>query len=316
MISHGLHDSNRVDLHGPIEARQKSLTIALAVSTLYLLAEVIGGLMANSLALLADAGHMATDVGSLGLALFATWMASRPASVRTTYGFQRVEVLAALTNALSFWAIAIWIFIESYQRFMSPPEVEGPLMLVVGLVGLVVNIIAVWLLKDNAEESLNIEAALIHVIGDLIGSVGVLIAALLVLVFGWRVADPVVGAAIGVLVLLSSSRLLLKVLNVLMQGAPPRLALQRLCQRLEQEGSVTGVHDIHVWSLTTGYDIFSAHITAEIKSVEESSLLLQRLRQIATKDFGVAHVTIQLEESGKECEEAHHIEHGVGQEIL
>ncbi len=306
-----LHNSHEVHVHGHIDARQRSLTIALVVTTVYMLAEVIGGLLSNSIALLADAGHMVTDAASIGLALFATWVASRPASARRTYGFQRVEVLAALINAISLCVISVWIFIESYKRFISPPEVEGPLIFAVGLVGLLVNIVAAWVLKRDAKESLNVEGAFLHVIGDLIGSVGVLIAGLLVVLFDWRVADTIVGAAIGILVVLSSSHLLMKVFNVLMQGAPPQLALQNLCQRLEGEDGVTGVHDIHAWSLTTGYDVFSAHITADIKTVEESNRLLQRLREIATKDFGVAHVTIQLEESGRECEEAHHIEHQV-----
>jgi len=306
-----LHNSHEVHIHGPVGARQKSLTIALVVTSGFMFAEVIGGLLSNSLALLADAGHMMTDSGSIGLALFATWIATRPASVRRTYGFHRVEVLAALINALSLWSISVWIFIESYRRFTSPPEVEGPVMFGIGLLGLLVNLAAAWALKGDAKENLNIEGAFLHVIGDLIGSIGVLIAGLLVVAFDWRVADPIAGAIIGVLIVLSSSRLLLKVFNVLMQGAPPRLALENLCQRLEREDGVTGVHDIHVWSLTTGYDVFSAHITADIKTVEHSNRLLQRLREIAIKDFGVAHVTIQLEESGRECEEAHHIEHQV-----
>lgn len=306
-----LHNSHEVHIHGPAGARQKSLTIALVVTGGFMFAEVIGGLLSNSLALLADAGHMITDAGSIGLALFATWIATRPASVRRTYGFHRVEVLAALINALSLWSISVWIFIESYRRFTSPPEVEGPVMFGIGLLGLLVNLAAAWALKGDAKENLNIEGAFLHVIGDLIGSIGVLIAGLLVVAFDWRVADPIAGAIIGVLIVLSSSRLLLKVFNVLMQGAPPRLALENLCQRLEREDGVTGVHDIHVWSLTTGYDVFSAHITADVETVEHSNRLLQRLRDIAIKDFGVAHVTIQLEESGRECEEAHHIEHQV-----
>lgn len=273
------------------------------------MAEVIGGIIANSLALLADAGHMVTDAAAIGLALVAMWVAGRPASAQRTFGFHRVEILTALLNALTLWLIAAWIFFEAYQRFLDPPEVRGALTLVVGAGGLVVNIGTVWILKRAAGESLNVEGAFWHVIGDLLGSVGVVAASILIIAFGWHLADPIFGVVIGLLILFSSSRLLWRVVHVLMEGTPSQLDLQSLCRRLEQVQGVTGVHDIHAWSVTTGYEVLSAHVTADMAIVKEPTHLLQHLREIAVAEYGITHTTIQLEDSAESCEESHHIEH-------
>ncbi len=294
-------------------ATRKRLWIALGLVAGFAVAEVIGGLAANSLALLADAGHMVADAAAIGLALFAMWVAERPASARTTFGFQRTEVLAALVNAVGLWAVAAWVFFEASRRFMSPSEVEAPLMLVVGAVGLAANLGAAAALRSAASESLNVEGAFLHILGDLAGSVGVVAAGVLVLAFGWNLADPVIGALIGVLIVFSSARLLWKVLRVLMEGTPSRLDLQRLCERLEQVPQVTGVHDIHVWSISSGYEVMSTHVTASCATREERERLLAALREIATGEFGITHVTIQLEDSPEGCEEAHHIAHSGGQ---
>lgn len=294
-------------------ASRKRLRIALALVAGFALAEVIGGLAANSLALLADAGHMVADAAAIGLALFAMWVAERPASARTTFGFQRTEVLAALANAVGLWAVAAWVFFEAGQRLLSPPEVEAPLMLAVGAAGLAVNLGAAAALRRAAAESLNVEGAFLHVLGDLLGSVGVVVAGVLILAFGWTLADPIIGAVIGVLIVFSSARLLWKVLRVLMEGTPSRLDLQRLCERLEQVPQVTGVHDIHAWSISTGYEVMSTHVTTSCAGREERERLLAALRDIACSEFGLAHVTIQLEDSPEGCEEAHHIAHPGGQ---
>lgn len=290
-------------------ASRKSLLIALALISSYMLAEVIGGLAANSLSLLADAAHMATDAVAISLALVAIWLAVRRPSVRLTYGFQRSEILAAFLNALSLWLVAAWIFVEAYRRFANPPEVQGVLTLSIGAVGLLVNIVAAWVLKRSARESLNVESAFLHVLSDLLGSIGVVAAGLLIIVFGWSLADPIFGVIIGLLILFSSTRLLGRVFRVLMQGAPSGVNVQVLCQRLESVDGVTGVHDIHLWSLTTGYEVFSAHVTTDTKDPETRQHLLQLLRDVAAAEFGVAHTTIQLEDSAEACEESHHIPH-------
>jgi cobalt-zinc-cadmium efflux system protein len=283
--------------------------IALALISSYMVVEVIGGLAANSLALLADAGHMVADAAAIGLALLAMWVAARPASARHTFGFHRGEILAALLNALSLWLIAAWVFFEAYRRFVEPPQVSGLLTLGVGFVGLLVNLGAAWVLKRSASESLNVEGAFLHVLGDLLGSIGVVAAGILIIFFGWFIADPIFGAVIGFLILLSSSRLLWKVLRVLMEGTPSRLDSQRLCQRLEQEPGVTGVHDIHIWSITAGYEVLSAHVTTDVTTVDNREHLTQNLRSIASSEFGISHVTLQLENSPEGCGEVHHIPH-------
>ena len=290
-------------------ASRRSLVIALALISAYMLVEVAGGIVANSLALLADAGHMATDAAAIGLALVAMWLAGRPASINRTFGFQRTEVLAALLNALSLWLIAAWIFFEASRRFADTPEIDGVFMLGVGAAGLLVNLGAAWVLRPSAGESLNVEGAFLHVVGDLLGSVAVVAASLLIIGPGWGVADPVSGVIIGILILAYSARLLWRVVHVLLEGTPSRLDLNRLCQRLEQLEGVTGVHDIHAWSITTGYEAFSAHVTAAPAALEDPGELLQTLRGIASREFGIAHVTIQLEGSQEGCAEDHHIEH-------
>ncbi len=288
---------------------RRSLWLSFAVVSGYTFVELVGGLMANSLALLADAGHMLTDAASLGLTLVAIWLAERPASTRWSFGLQRAEVLAALANVLTLWLIAAWIFLEAYRRFQEPSAVLGPLMLAVGSVGLLVNAGTAWILRRPARESLNVEGAFLHVIGDLMGSVAVVVGSLLIITLGWSVVDPIFGALIGLLILLTSSRLLWKVVHVLLEGTPLSVPLERLCSRFEQVEGVTGVHDVHIWTLTSGYDVLSAHVITD-PTAPNREHLLYRLRDLASKEFGIAHATLQLEDSQDRCNERHHPRHG------
>ena len=301
--------SGRPHQHTHRAASRRSLTIALVLTMSYMVAEIIGGLASGSLALIADAVHMFADAAAIGLALLAMWISGRPVSITRTFGFQRTEVLAALLNALSLWLITAWIFFEAFRRFMDPPEVEGTLMLIVGAGGLVINIIVAWALHRSARESLNVEGAFLHVLGDLVGSIGVIVASVLIAMFGWFVVDPIISVVIGVLILAGSMRLIWKVSHVLMEGTPSHIDLHQLCQRMEREAGVTGVHDIHAWSITTGYDAFSAHVTTDRSTGETSDQMLSRLRAIAAQEFGISHVTIQLEDSPDGCAEDHHVEH-------
>ena len=301
--------------HGPSHnhdhrsASRRSLSISLALIMAYMLVEVVGGVISGSLALLADAGHMMTDAAAIGLALLAIWVSGRPASIEQTFGFHRTEILAAMLNALSLWFIAALIFFEASRRFGDSLDINGGLMLVVGAIGLLVNLAAAWVLHRASGESLNVEGAFLHVVADLLGSVAVVAAGVLVLSFGWNIADPIFGIVIGVLILVSSFRLLWKVVHVLMEGTPSHLDLHQLCQRLEELEGVTGVHDIHAWSITTGYDALSAHVTADASVMDDPNPVLRRLRDIASSEFGIRHVTIQLEDSMDGCDEDHHIEH-------
>jgi cobalt-zinc-cadmium efflux system protein len=249
------------------------------------------------------------------MALLALWIGSRPASIKRTFGYQRTEVLAALANAISLWAITAWIWFEAYQRFTDPPQVQGGIMLGVGAAGLAANLAVAWVLHRSAAHSLNVEGAFLHVLGDLLGSLAVVASSLLIIGFGWTIADPIFGVLIGLLILVSSGRLLWKVLQVLMEGTPIHLDLHRLCQRLEQVEGVTGVHDIHAWTITTGYEALSAHVTASPSARQRPDETLKVLRNIASQEFGISHVTIQLETSPEGCEEDHHIEHPIDHPI-
>ena len=291
------------------EASRRNLAIALGLTAGYMVVELVGGIMANSLSLLADAGHMVTDAGAIGLALLAMWVAGRPASIERTFGLHRTEVLAALANALGLWLIAGLIFFEAYHRFLDPPSVNGSLILVIGGIGLLVNLAAAAVLHSSAKESLNVEGAFLHVISDVLGSIAVIGAGLLILTTGWVLGDPIFGGIIGLLIVIGSARLLWKVLHVLMEGTPTHLDLHGLCQRLEQLDGITGVHDIHAWSITTGYDALSAHVTADMAILNSPGQVLERLRNIASQEFGISHVTIQLEDSEDGCVEDYHIAH-------
>ena len=295
--------------HDHRSASRRSLSIALALIMVYMVVEVVGGLVSGSLALLADAGHMLTDGAAIGLALLAIWVSGRPASIEQTFGFHRTEILAAMLNALSLWLISALIFFEASRRFNDDLQVDGGLMLGVGAVGLLVNLAAAWALHRSSGESLNVEGAFLHVVADLLGSVAVVAGGILVLAFEWNIADPIFGIVIGVLILASSLRLLWKVVHVLMEGTPSHLDLHHLCQRLEELEGVTGVHDIHAWTITTGYDALSAHVTADPTVMQDPNPVLQALRDIASSEFGIGHVTIQLEDSKDGCVEDHHIEH-------
>ena len=295
--------------HDHRSGSRRSLSIALALIMVYMVVEVVGGLISGSLALLADAGHMLTDGAAIGLALLAIWVSGRPASIEQTFGFHRTEILAAMLNALSLWLISALIFFEASRRLNDDLQVDGGLMLGVGAVGLLVNLAAAWVLHRSSGESLNVEGAFLHVVADLLGSVAVVAGGILVLAFEWNIADPIFGIVIGVLILASSLRLLWKVVHVLMEGTPSHLDLHHLCQRLEELEGVTGVHDIHAWTITTGYDALSAHVTADPTVMQDPNPVLQALRDIASSEFGIGHVTIQLEDSKDGCVEDHHIEH-------
>lgn len=276
--------------------------------------EVIGGVLSGSLALLADAAHMLTDAAAILLALFAMWIAERPASVESTFGYYRTEVLAALLNTLSLWLIAGWIFFEAYNRIRETPEVEGPLLLGVGAAGLIVNILAAYVLHRAAGESLNAEGAFQHVMADLFGSIGVVISGGLILVFattpdsGWFIVDPILSVGIGLLILKSSWGLFMRVFKVLLEGTPKHLDMYRICSDMEDVPGVTIIHDVHAWTITSGYDAMTAHVLVDSAQREHEDDILARLRQIAY-GYGLGHVTFQLEYSAAECEENHHVGH-------
>jgi len=279
-------------------ANRRRLGLTLAVAGAYMIAELIGGLITGSLALLADAGHMLSDVAALGLSLFAVWIADRPSPVHRTYGYYRAEILAALANGAGLVAISIYIFIEAFRRFHQPPEVQGALMMAIAVGGLVVNVLGLIILHGGREENLNIRGAWLHVLSDALGSVGAIVAGLLIWAFSWHLADPVASLIIGVLIVYSSWRLLAESVSVLMESAPRGIDVDEVQRAMVETSGVLSVHDLHVWVITSGLECLSAH--AVIEDGEPHGKVLHRLRKMLYERFGIDHITIQLEPEGFE----------------
>ena len=301
-LDHGGHD-----LRG---ASRRSLILALALISTYMVAEVVGGLWSGSLALIADAGHMLTDAAAIVMALIAMWIAGKAASAERTFGYQRTEVLAALLNTVALWLIAGWILFEAYHRaFREEVSIDGWPVLFVGLGGLLVNLAAAWILHRSSEHSLNVKGAFLHVIADLLGSVGVVISAILVLTLEWYLADPILSVVIAALIVISSRHLMITVFNVLLEGAPKHIDVNKLCSDLESMEGVTLIHDIHVWTITSGNEAFSAHILMDPSYQGDLDLLLSRMQDLVHQRFGINHATIQLEQSVTACSEDHHVDH-------
>ena len=266
---------------------------SLVITGGFLLIEAAGAVWTGSLALAADAGHMLTDVGGLALALFATWIAARPPTPAKTYGYYRVEILAATVNALLLLAVAGLILVEAYQRLRAPREVLGGPMLVIALAGLAANLAAAWLLRGDARESLNVRAAYLEVLGDALSSLGVVVAALVVMRTGITLVDPLVSALIALFIVPRTWRLLRQAVNVLLEGTPAHLDLGEIEDSMIRIPGVRRVHDLHVWTLTSGREAMSAH--AVIDDVRQSERLLEALHAVLHARFGIDHTTIQLD---------------------
>ena len=272
---------------------QRLLALALGITAAFLLVELVGGILTNSLALLSDAGHMASDVGALVLSLSALWLASLPPTARRTYGFQRAEVLAALVNSLALILIAAYIFWEASQRFTDPPEVESGPMLVIAVFGLLANLASASLLFRQRSASLNVRAAFIHVLGDGLASVGVIVAGLIMLTTGALLADPVISVVIGVLILISSFQIAWESTQVLLEATPPGLSIADIQQAMLAVPGVQGIHDLHAWTVTSGFISLSVHV--ETTQSRDQHDILVDLRRLLSQRFSIDHVTIQLE---------------------
>lgn len=280
----------------------KRLKWALGLTATYMVAEVVGGLITGSLALLADAAHMFTDVAGLALALVAISFAAREPTSRLTYGYLRMEVLAALTNAVVLLMLTVYIIYEAYQRLVAPPEILSGPMLVVAVIGLIVNLISMWLLAGGSSESLNVKGAYFEVLSDMLGSIGVIVAALLMMWKGWRLADPIIGAGIGIFIVPRTWILLKAVVNILMEGTPPNIDAEDMQRQLLKLPGVKAVHDLHVWTITSGVDAMSCHLVVD--DISKSAALLRQARAMAKKNFKIDHITIQVEDQALRAEEA------------
>ena len=304
---HGHHDHAH-DLRG---ASKRSLVIALALISTYMVAEVIGGILSGSLALLADAGHMLTDAAAILMALIAIGIAQKEASVERTFGYHRTEILAALANTFALWAIAGWILFEAYHRTFGPEEAEvvGLPVLIVGIGGFLINLAAAWILHRSSGESLNVEGAFQHVIADLLGSVGVIVSAILIMVFEWHIADPILSVVIALLIVYNTRKLIVSILNVLLEGSPEHIDVYKLCSDLEEMEGVTLIHDVHVWTITSGNEAFTAHILLDPAYDGDIDRLGVRMKDLLHNKYSIGHVTIQLEKSLEGCTEDHHVGH-------
>lgn len=274
-----------------VETRRR-LTLALAITAVVLVVEFIGGWLAGSLALLADAAHMLADVAALGLALIAAWIAQRPATPERSFGFLRLEILAALVNGAVLFAIAIGIGVEAWQRLRVPQLVNGPLLIAVAAVGFIANLAATVVLHRGHEHSLNQRGAYLHVLGDLLGSLGALVAGVLVLALGWVLADPLISVLIGALVLVSAWRLVKESTDVLLEATPRHIAMADVHDRIASVPGVESVHDLHLWTVTSGVVAMSGHLV--VKNPTDNQPVLEAV-QDRMRALGIQHVTVQME---------------------
>ncbi len=293
------HDHGHDHHHGHSAGERgsrKPLAIALVITLIFMVAEIIGGVMTRSLALLADAGHMATDAAALALALGAAWLARRPPTPSRSFGLYRAEVLAALVNAGTLVAISLYIFKEAFSRLGDPPTVSTGPMLGIAILGLLANAASAWVLMRGGGHvhNLNTRAAFLHVVGDMLGSVGAIAAAVIMMLTGWYIVDPILSAGIGGLILWSSWRLMRESVDVLLESAPSRIDVPALEAAMASVRGVSDIHDLHVWTLTSGVVALSSHV--EIRDGEEWHDVLDALGVLLREEFGINHVTLQPEQ--------------------
>ncbi len=273
----------------------RPLKIALVIVLVIMAVEVIGGILSNSLALLGDAGHMLVDALALGLALFAIVIARRPATPSKTYGYHRVEIMAALANGTTLVLISIYIFYEAYQRFLNPPVVNTPIMLLVATIGLLANLAGILLLRRYSRTSLNIKAAFWHIVGDTISSVGVIVGGVIIAITGWYIADPLIAVLIGGIILWGAVRLVRESVDILLEGAPKHIQVDKVIEIMKNVSGVEDVHDIHVWTITSGIHALSAHLRIEDQKVSRGAEIMEAVNQDLGRYYNIAHTTLQLE---------------------
>lgn len=273
-----------------------------------MLAEAVGGWLANSLALIADAGHMLTDVAALSLTIFAFWFAARPATSRKTYGYYRIEILAAFINGVILVLLSVWVIYEAVLRWKAPPEVKGVELTVIALGGLFVNIIAAKLLHVDHKHDLNMRGAWLHVMGDVLGSAAAIAAGLLILGFGWMWADALSSVFISVVIIYGAWRLVAESVNVLLEGTPRHIDLASVEAVMRETKGVSSVHDLHVWTISSGIEALSAHINHD-NTVSHADLLAA-VRDRLNERFGIVHLTIQMESANHETEAVYICETG------
>jgi len=298
------HEHEHVHPHhrgGGAEGMRR-LSIALAITALLLVVEFVGGLLANSLALLADAGHLLTDVAALGLSLFVAWFSRRPETPRRTYGYHRLEILAAFVNGVTLVGVSALIIWEAVQRLRAPEPVRGGLMLGVAVLGLVANLASARVLHPASHDSLNVRGAYLHILGDLLGFVGTIAAALIIQFTGWLQADTIASILVSLLIVRGAWALVRDAVDVLLESTPSQISLPAVRAKLEAIPGVENVHDLHVWTVTSGVIAMSAHVL--VRAADRHQHVLEHCHD-AAKDFGITHVTVQLEREEMYEKEGH-----------
>jgi len=291
--SHGAHGHHHFDPSG----NKKGLMIALIITVGIMFLEFFGGLITNSLALLSDSGHMLNDASSLALSLVAVWFATKPASPNKTYGFYRFEILAALLNGVTLFVVAGFIIVEAYGRFFEPPAVASGSMMLIACIGLLANVVSAWFLmrKGDVKNNINLRSAYLHVLGDALGSVGAILAGLIMMLFGWYVADPIISVLVALLILRGAFGIIKHTVHVLMEGTPITINPSEVKGVLESIEGVNNVHDLHIWTITSGLDSLSCHLLIEDK--EDHQRILQQAIHLIAEQFKIQHTTIQVETS-------------------
>ncbi len=292
----------------------KRLIGALILTVIILVAEVIGGIVSNSLALLSDAGHVLTDAFSLGLSLLAVFIMRKPSDFRATYGYQRIGLLIALINGVSLVVMAVFIFVETYRRFQSPPEINSSVMLVIAAGGLAGNLLMAWMMSGGRKD-LNIKSAWLHVIGDTVSSAGVIVAGLIIMVTGWWPADPIASGIVGILIIIGGWRVIKEALWIFLELSPKGFRVEDISQTISAIAGVRGVHDVHIWSIGHGIPAFSAHIVVSDQKISDIDTIRAEIEH-ELLHLGIKHTVIQMEslecaENGlfckvKEVEGSHH----------
>ncbi len=280
--------------HLPVIPRNlQPLAIALLITASVMVLEIVVGLLSHSLALLADAGHMVTDAAALGMSLAASLIARQPATRTKTYGFYRTEILAAFLNGLSLWLVVIWIIYEAVRRFMHPPVIQAPMMLATAVIGLAANLGCSWVLKPSPTDSLNQRSAYLHVLADAVGSVSVIGAAAVMWATGWYLADPIASLLVCLTILWGSWSLIRQSVNILLEGVPAHVDVIAVMRAMQDVPGVRRVHDVHIWTITSGMDAMSGHVVVD--ALADSQAILEQLRLVLSERFGLSHTTLQPE---------------------
>jgi cobalt-zinc-cadmium efflux system protein len=274
------------------------LSLSLFITAAFVLVEVAAGILGNSLALLTDAAHNFTDVIALGLSWYALRIASRPAHAGKTFGYHRVGILVALVNSTSLMLIALGIFYEAWRRFVSPPEVNAPILIGVGAVAFVVNMVTAWLVKKGSENDLNLRSAFLHLVGDVLSTLGAVVAGVMILFTGWNWLDPLVSALIGFFILWNAWGILRQTIHILLESAPENVDVPQMVADIRAVGGVRDIHDLHVWSINENLRMLSAHVVTDDISIGEGRIIQQSINEMLARGYNIHHVTLQLECEG------------------